>query len=116
LILRKLFLFWIKTYSNKKALAGQMSNPPSGWRIPRAKAEFLKPIYLIAFLKELMKSTVPFILQVLIILTLPQAALAETEWELIEDSEGVVVYARELEGYPERQFKGICLQEKKLFA
>ncbi len=55
-----------------------------------------------------MKRTVYFTLQVLIILTLPQTALAETEWELIEDSEGVVVYAREFEGYSERQFKGIC--------
>ncbi len=65
-------------------------------------------IFLNAFLKILMRRTAYFILQVFLILALPQAALAETEWELIKDSEWVVVYARELEGYSERQFKGIC--------
>jgi hypothetical protein len=63
-----------------------------------------------------MLSTLETIIIGLIIITLPQISAAEGDWQLIADQKGVALYAREISGHAETQFKGICTVNRPLEA
>jgi hypothetical protein len=59
-----------------------------------------------------MKSTVKRIIVSLIVIILPVISVANGDWTLITEEDGVALYAREVSGHPEAQFKGICIVDR----
>lgn len=49
-------------------------------------------------------------------MVLPVISVAGSEWKLIVDKDGIALYAREVSGYSEAQFKGICMVDRPLEA
>ena len=46
----------------------------------------------------------------------PPILVAGGEWESIVDNDGVALYARDVSGYSEKQFKGVCIVNRPLEA
>jgi hypothetical protein len=52
-----------------------------------------------------------------LILTLfPIISLADGDWRLIDDKDGIALYGREVSGHTEMQFKGICIANRAIGA
>jgi len=49
-------------------------------------------------------------------MVLPAISIARGEWEFIVDNDDITLYAREVNGYSEKQFKGICIVRGSLEA
>ena len=47
-------------------------------------------------------------------MVLPAISVAGGEWELIVDKDGITLYAREVSGHSEAQFKGVCMVSRSL--
>jgi hypothetical protein len=63
-----------------------------------------------------MNRTVKHIIIILLIVVLHPVSVASSEWEFIADDGGIALYAREVNGYPEKQFKGVCTVSRTLEA
>ena len=63
-----------------------------------------------------MKSTLKRITLSLIVIILPVISVADSDWTLITEEDGVALYAREISGHPEAQFKGICIVDRPIEA
>ena len=63
-----------------------------------------------------MNSTVKHIIIILLIVVLHPVSVAGSEWEFIADNDGIALYAREVSGYSEKQFKGVCIVSRTLEA
>jgi hypothetical protein len=47
-------------------------------------------------------------------MVLPVISVAGGEWKLIADKDGITLYAREVSGHSEAQFKGVCMVGRSL--
>jgi hypothetical protein len=47
-------------------------------------------------------------------MVLPTISVAGGEWKLIADKDGITLYAREVSGHSEAQFKGVCLVKQPI--
>ncbi len=56
------------------------------------------------------------IIIILIFIIFPAISVAESDWKLIVDEEGIALYAREVNGHAEAQFKGVCIVNRPLEA
>jgi len=63
-----------------------------------------------------MKSTVKPILISLILIITPVISVADGDWKLIFDKDGIALYSREVSGHAEAQFKGICVVHRSIEA
>ena len=63
-----------------------------------------------------MRSTAKRIIIILILMVLPVISVAGGEWKLIVDKDGIALYAREVSGHSEAQFKGVCIVNRPLEA
>ena len=63
-----------------------------------------------------MKSSIRLIIIILILMVLPLISVAGGEWRLIADKDGITLYTREVSGYSEAQFKGVCMVGRPLKA
>jgi hypothetical protein len=61
-----------------------------------------------------MKNTFKHITIILIIMVLPTISVAGGEWEFIVDNDDITLYAREVNGDSEKQFKGVCIVSRSL--
>jgi hypothetical protein len=61
-----------------------------------------------------MKNTVKDKIIILILMVLPAISVAGGEWDLIVDKDGITLYAREVSGHSEAQFKGVCMVGRPL--
>jgi hypothetical protein len=61
-----------------------------------------------------MKSSVKRIIIILILIVLAVFSLAGSEWQLIADKDGITLFAREVSGHSEMQFKGVCIVNRPL--
>lgn len=61
-----------------------------------------------------MKSIVKLIKINLILIAFPVLVAAGSDWKLIANEEGVVLYSRKVSGHSEIQFKGVCLISQPL--
>jgi hypothetical protein len=61
-----------------------------------------------------MQSTLKRITISLIIIIFPVISAADGDWQLIADQEGITLYTREVSGYTEAQFKGVCMVNRPL--
>jgi len=61
-----------------------------------------------------MRSTVKRIIIILILMVLPVISFAGDPWKLIVDTDGITLYAREVSGHPEAQFKGVCIVRRPI--
>jgi hypothetical protein len=50
----------------------------------------------------------------LILIVLPAISVAGGEWKLIVDKDGITLFAREVSGHSEMQFKGVCIINRPL--
>jgi hypothetical protein len=63
-----------------------------------------------------MKSSVKRIIIILILMVLAAFSVAGGEWQLIVDKDGITLFAREVSGHSEKQFKGVCIVSRPLEA
>ena len=54
------------------------------------------------------------IIIILILMVLPVISGADDQWQLIDESDGITLYAREVSGHSEMQFKGVCMVNRSL--
>ena len=55
-----------------------------------------------------MKSAFKSIIIILICIIFPLISVADGDWKLVFDKDGIALYSREVSGHAEAQFKGIC--------
>ena len=63
-----------------------------------------------------MKSPAKRIIIILILIIFPVSSVADGDWKLIVDQDGIALYAREVNGHAEAQFKGVCIVNRPLEA
>ena len=63
-----------------------------------------------------MKTLVKCIIIILTLMVLPAISVAGGEWKLIVDKDGITLFAREVSGHPEAQFKGVCIVRRPIEA
>jgi hypothetical protein len=63
-----------------------------------------------------MKSPAKRIITILLFIIFPVSSVADGDWKLIVDQDGIALYAREVSGHAEAQFKGVCLVNRPLEA
>ena len=61
-----------------------------------------------------MKNSVKRIIVILILTVLAAFSVAGGEWEFIVDKDGITLFAREVSGHSEKQFKGVCIVNRPL--
>jgi hypothetical protein len=61
-----------------------------------------------------MKRSVKRIIIILILIVLPVISIAGGEWKLIADKDGISLFARDLSGHSEAQYKGVCTVSRPL--
>ncbi len=61
-----------------------------------------------------MKSPVKQIIISLIFIIFPAISGADSDWKFIVDEDGIVLYAREVSGHTEAQYKGICTVNRSI--
>ena len=61
-----------------------------------------------------MKTTLKRITVSLIVIILPVISVADGDWTFIAEEDGVALYAREISGHPEAEYKGICVVDRPL--
>ena len=55
-----------------------------------------------------MRRSIKQIIIILILLALPAISGSGDQWQLIVERDGITIYAREVSGHSEMQFKGVC--------
>ena len=63
-----------------------------------------------------MKSPAKRIIIILLLIIFPVSSVADGDWKLIVDQDGIALYAREVSGHAEAQFKGVCIVNRPLEA
>jgi hypothetical protein len=63
-----------------------------------------------------MRITLKRIIIILILIGLPAISIADAQWKFIGDKDGIALYAREVSGHPEAQFKGVCIVRRPIEA
>jgi hypothetical protein len=65
----------------------------------------------------MIKASGPFnIIIISILMVLPAMSVASGQWKLIDERDGITLYAREVSGHSEAQFKGVCVVRRPLEA
>ena len=52
----------------------------------------------------------------MIFIIFPVISVADDDWKLVVDQDGIALYAREVSGHAEAQFKGVCIVNRPLEA
>ena len=63
-----------------------------------------------------MRTTVERIIIILLFMFFAAISGAGDQWKLIVDKDGITLYAREVNGHPQGQFKGICIVHQPIEA